>query len=66
MTPLASKRRSWRVNEQDLVALLQESFPDAQIEVSLSGGHVDIADHCIEDEAVRANSASTLTGITHC
>lgn len=31
------------MNEQDLVALLQESFPDAQIEVSLSGGHVDIA-----------------------
>ena len=31
------------MNEQDLVALLQESFPDAKIDVSLSGGHVDIA-----------------------
>ena len=31
------------MNEQDLIALLQEAFPDAQVAVSLSGGHVDIA-----------------------
>ena len=31
------------MNEQDLIALLQEAFPDAQIAVSLNGGHVDVA-----------------------
>ena len=31
------------MNEQDLIAMLQEAFPDAQVAVSLNGGHVDIA-----------------------
>lgn len=31
------------MNEQDLIALLQQAFPDAQVSVSLSGGHVDIS-----------------------
>tara|TARA_Y100001958_G_C21135395_1_gene475602 strand:+ start:123 stop:341 length:219 start_codon:yes stop_codon:yes gene_type:complete len=31
------------VNEQDLIALLQQAFPDAQVSVSLNGGHVDIS-----------------------
>ena len=31
------------MNEQDLIALLREAFPDAQVAVSLNGGHVDIA-----------------------
>ena len=30
------------MNEQDLIALLQEAFPDAQVAVLLNGGHVDI------------------------
>jgi len=31
------------VNEQDLIALLQQAFPDAQVSVSLNGGHADIS-----------------------
>ncbi|MBM28605.1 MAG: BolA family transcriptional regulator [Halieaceae bacterium] len=31
------------MNEQDLIALLQQAFPDAQVSVSLNGGHVDIS-----------------------
>ena len=41
------------MNEQDLIALLQEAFPDAQIEVSLSGGHVDIAVNSAVFEGLR-------------
>ncbi|MED5315385.1 MAG: BolA/IbaG family iron-sulfur metabolism protein [Pseudomonadota bacterium] len=31
------------MNEEDLIALLQHAFPDAQVSVSLDGGHVDIS-----------------------
>ena len=31
------------MNEQDLIALLQQAFPDAQVSVSLNRGHVDIS-----------------------
>lgn len=30
------------MTEAQLVELLQQSFPDAQVSVSLNGGHVDI------------------------
>jgi len=41
------------VNEQDLIALLQQAFPDAQVSVSLNGGHADISVTSIVFEGLR-------------
>ena len=41
------------MTEQDLINLLQASFPDAEISVSLDGSHVDITVVAAEFEGLR-------------
>ena len=41
------------MTEQDLINLLQAFFPDAEISVSLDGGHVDITVVTAEFEGLR-------------
>ena len=41
------------MTEQDLINLLEASFPDAEISVSLDGSHVDITVVAAEFEGVR-------------
>jgi len=41
------------VTEQDLINLLQASFPDAEISVSLDGSHVEITVVAAEFEGLR-------------
>ena len=41
------------MTEQDLINLLQASFPDAEISVSLDGSHVDITVVATEFEGLR-------------
>lgn len=41
------------MTEEDLAALLRSAFPEAQIAVSMNGGHVDIAIESAEFEGLR-------------
>jgi acid stress-induced BolA-like protein IbaG/YrbA len=41
------------VTEEELAALLRSTFPEAQIAVSMNGGHVDIAIESAEFEGLR-------------
>ena len=41
------------MTEQDLINLLQASFPDAEISVSLDGSHVDITVVAAEFDGLR-------------
>ena len=41
------------MTEQDLINLLEASFPDAEISVSLDGSHVDITVVAAEFEGLR-------------
>jgi acid stress-induced BolA-like protein IbaG/YrbA len=41
------------VTEEELAALLRSAFPEAQIAVSMNGGHVDIAIESAEFEGLR-------------
>ena len=41
------------MTEEELAALLRRAFPEAQIAVSINGGHVDIAIESAEFEGLR-------------
>lgn len=41
------------MTEEELAALLRSTFPEAQIAVSMNGGHVDIAIESAEFEGLR-------------
>ena len=41
------------MTEEELAALLRSAFPEAQIAVSMNGGHVDIAIESAEFEGLR-------------
>ncbi len=41
------------MTEEELAALLRSAFPEAQIGVSMNGGHVDIAIESAEFEGLR-------------
>ena len=41
------------MTEEELAALLRNAFPEAQIAVSMNGGHVDIAIESAEFEGLR-------------
>ena len=47
------------MTEQDLINLLEASFPDAEISVSLDGSHVDITVVAAEFEGLAGRQTAT-------